>query len=71
MKKQCPVCGKSISKPSKTKGQVSNAGLFPFCSERCKLVDLDKWFRGEYVISSPIRRQEKDNENDSENMLEQ
>jgi hypothetical protein len=68
MKKLCPVCGKTVSKPSDGKGP---AGYFPFCSERCKLVDLDKWFRGEYVISSPIRRQGKDNENDSENMLEQ
>jgi endogenous inhibitor of DNA gyrase (YacG/DUF329 family) len=28
---------------------------FPFCSERCRLIDLGKWASGEYVISSPVR----------------
>ena len=23
----------------------------PFCSERCKMVDLGRWFRGEYVLA--------------------
>ena len=27
---------------------------FPFCSERCRLIDLGKWASGGYVISSPI-----------------
>jgi len=27
---------------------------FPFCSERCKLLDLGKWCAGEYTISTPI-----------------
>jgi uncharacterized protein len=27
---------------------------FPFCSERCRLVDLGKWASGGYVISTPI-----------------
>ena len=26
---------------------------FPFCSERCRLIDLGKWASGAYVISSP------------------
>jgi endogenous inhibitor of DNA gyrase (YacG/DUF329 family) len=25
-----------------------------FCSQRCKLIDLGKWFGGEYVISEPL-----------------
>jgi len=68
MKRRCPVCGKTVPDPSKTRGQ---AGFPPFCSERCKLVDLDRWFRGEYVISLPVQEQEKDDENGPENMLEQ
>jgi len=28
---------------------------FPFCSERCKTVDLGKWASGAYVISSPLQ----------------
>jgi endogenous inhibitor of DNA gyrase (YacG/DUF329 family) len=27
---------------------------FPFCSERCRLIDLGKWASAAYVISSPI-----------------
>jgi len=27
---------------------------FPFCSERCRLIDLGKWASGGYVISSPL-----------------
>jgi len=28
---------------------------FPFCSERCRVIDLGKWASGAYVISSPLR----------------
>ena len=27
---------------------------FPFCSERCRLIDLGKWASGAYVISTPV-----------------
>lgn len=27
---------------------------FPFCSERCRLIDLGKWASGGYIISSPV-----------------
>jgi endogenous inhibitor of DNA gyrase (YacG/DUF329 family) len=26
----------------------------PFCSERCKMVDLGKWLNEEYKISEPL-----------------
>ncbi|PKL49415.1 MAG: DNA gyrase inhibitor YacG [Planctomycetes bacterium HGW-Planctomycetes-1] len=68
MNRRCPVCGKTVPEPSKTGGQ---AGFFPFCSERCKLVDLNRWFRSEYIISSPVQQRKEDSENDPENMLEQ
>ena len=41
----CPVCKKSVSR----KGPD-----FPFCSERCRMIDLGKWASGDYVISSPV-----------------
>jgi endogenous inhibitor of DNA gyrase (YacG/DUF329 family) len=28
----------------------------PFCSQRCKLADLDNWLKGAYRISSPLRQ---------------
>jgi len=42
----CPTC----KKPVNLDGPDS-----PFCSERCRLIDLGKWASGEYVISSPVR----------------
>jgi len=33
---------------------------FPFCSERCRLVDLDRWFTEEYRISEPLTSPEGD-----------
>lgn len=42
---RCPTC----KKPVKSKDSE-----FPFCSERCRLIDLGKWASGAYVISSPV-----------------
>lgn len=42
---RCPTC----KKPVKRGGEE-----FPFCSDRCRLIDLGKWASGEYVISSPL-----------------
>ncbi len=44
-KLKCPTC----KQPVKT-----GAPDFPFCSERCRLIDLGKWASGAYVISSPV-----------------
>ena len=27
----------------------------PFCSKRCKLVDLGKWFNEEHKVTEPLR----------------
>jgi uncharacterized protein len=48
---KCPVCGKDA--PARA---VNRA--FPFCSERCKLVDLGKWLGEEYRI--PVRAPQED-----------
>lgn len=45
VKLRCPIC----KKPVKTGGPD-----FPFCSERCRTIDLGKWASGAYVISSPV-----------------
>lgn len=42
----CPTCRK--------KGEWFEDRFGPFCSERCKLVDLGKWFNAEHVISEPL-----------------
>jgi uncharacterized protein len=45
-KLHCPTCKKQV------KGTDPD---FPFCSERCRLLDLGKWASGAYVVSSPLR----------------
>ena len=42
---RCPICKKKVAK--------SNEYL-PFCSERCKLIDLGNWASEKYVISTPV-----------------
>ncbi|MBI2821251.1 MAG: DNA gyrase inhibitor YacG [Acidobacteria bacterium] len=34
------------------RSEISREGnpFFPFCSERCRLIDLDKWLSGDYVV---------------------
>lgn len=43
----CPTCNKS--------GNWFATPWGPFCSKRCKLIDLGKWLGGEHVISEPLR----------------
>ncbi|MEC8023163.1 MAG: DNA gyrase inhibitor YacG [Myxococcota bacterium] len=31
-----------------------NNPTYPFCSKRCKMADLGRWFGGEYVLSRPV-----------------
>ena len=45
----CPRCGTS------TRLDASNPWR-PFCSERCKLIDLGDWLSGRYAL--PVREEE-------------
>jgi endogenous inhibitor of DNA gyrase (YacG/DUF329 family) len=38
----------------------------PFCSERCRLIDLGKWSAEEYVISTPLRPGEIEQDSEKE-----
>jgi uncharacterized protein len=42
---RCPTCKKVV---------LRTDAEFPFCSDRCRLIDLGKWASGGYVISTPI-----------------
>ena len=46
---KCPICGKEIALGDREKLPPS----FPFCSRRCKLIDLGKWLDEEYGIGGP------------------
>jgi uncharacterized protein len=43
---KCPTCGK--------RGDWFSDGYGPFCSRRCKLLDLGKWFGEQNRVSSPL-----------------
>lgn len=45
VKLRCPICKKPVK---------NTDAEFPFCSERCRTIDLGKWASGEYVVSSPV-----------------
>ena len=46
LKTRCPTCKKEV---------VWNEAPFrPFCSERCKLIDLGEWISEGYRISAPL-----------------
>jgi endogenous inhibitor of DNA gyrase (YacG/DUF329 family) len=42
---RCPTCGALV--------RIKGAD-FPFCSDRCRQIDLGKWATGVYKISSPV-----------------
>ncbi len=46
---KCPYCKKDIIYDS-----IKDIPTFPFCSERCKLIDLGAWFNEERRIEKPI-----------------
>jgi uncharacterized protein len=48
---RCPTCRKIVLKTD---------AEFPFCSDRCRVIDLGKWASGKYVISSPLNDPESE-----------
>lgn len=42
---KCPICKKPVA---------FGDPYMPFCSERCKLIDLGNWLDEKYVISTPL-----------------
>lgn len=54
---KCPICKKPVK---------NGDPEFPFCSERCRLIDLGKWASGAYVVSSPLQDTDEDSESEEE-----
>jgi len=46
---RCPICKKPVAERSTNPG-------WPFCSERCRLIDLGKWLDEDYKV--PAESQE-------------
>jgi endogenous inhibitor of DNA gyrase (YacG/DUF329 family) len=49
IKLRCPICKKTVKSADPD---------FPFCSDRCRSVDLGKWATGAYVI--PVTETEEE-----------
>ena len=54
MKLRCPICRKPTASESNAE--------FPFCSERCKLLDLGNWASEKYVVSTPVQPEDMESE---------
>lgn len=48
-RRPCPECGKQSARDT-----------YPFCSTRCKDVDLNRWLKGAYVITARDDEEETD-----------
>jgi hypothetical protein len=51
VKLRCPICKRAVK---------STDADFPFCSDRCRTIDLGKWASGAYVIASPVTDAEEE-----------
>jgi endogenous inhibitor of DNA gyrase (YacG/DUF329 family) len=49
----CPSCRREVA------GRAGNP-CFPFCSERCRAVDLGRWLGGEYRIAARSPDEDED-----------
>jgi uncharacterized protein len=43
---RCPICKKEVA---------SDDPNIPFCSDRCRLIDLGNWATEKYSISAPLQ----------------
>jgi endogenous inhibitor of DNA gyrase (YacG/DUF329 family) len=44
----CPTCRRKVEK-----NPAQPSKLYPFCSERCHLIDLGRWLAEDYRIPGP------------------
>ncbi|MCC7351731.1 MAG: DNA gyrase inhibitor YacG [Phycisphaerales bacterium] len=52
----CPICKTPVQTPSAVEGKRN---WFPFCGERCKMIDLGRWLGEKYQIPVEISPDEK------------
>ncbi|MBB4076230.1 hypothetical protein GGR08_000523 [Bartonella fuyuanensis] len=45
----CPICG-----------QMSQKSSYPFCSTRCRAIDLNRWLSGGYSLPSALQESEEE-----------
>ena len=50
---KCPICRKYLPN--------ADVKTFPFCSDKCRLLDLNKWLEGGYQVSRPMTPTDEEN----------
>ena len=58
---RCPICRKRVQRDDP---------FMPFCSDRCRVIDLGNWASEKYVISSPVDPQTFEDIPDQEDQSE-
>ena len=53
---KCPICAKNVD---------FKDPVMPFCSERCRTIDLGNWASEKYVISEPLSLSDLPQQEDS------
>jgi hypothetical protein len=54
---KCPICKKEVA---------PGDPHMPFCSERCRIIDLGNWASDKYVISTPATDVEESGESENQ-----
>ena len=54
----CPICKTALPDDETKRPKTA-----PFCSERCKLIDLGRWLGGKYQI--PVEQDDEDESTDA------
>jgi endogenous inhibitor of DNA gyrase (YacG/DUF329 family) len=58
MKSRCPICRKVVD--SAIRKQSIKEKFYPFCSTRCKWIDLGRWLDEEYRIEGKPESQQQE-----------
>lgn len=58
---KCPTCKKPFQVQT-----MSDLPTFPFCSDRCRLIDLGRWIDGTNAIPGPELPSPPDSEGDED-----
>ena len=56
---RCPICSKDLRDRS-----VDALPSFPFCTDRCRMIDLGRWIDGKYAIPGSAKDQKQQEEGD-------
>lgn len=53
---KCPICKREVDERERDR----KGSTYPFCSDRCKLIDLGRWLGGKYQV--PVEEPDESDE---------